>query len=192
MLIISCHADTCETSHQCEDRGDSFFGHMDNFSGVHAVMKAFFSGRLRHDHVRIELTYGEEEDMDGAREVLRTLRKQDVVMVVDVTGTPTGKDLVIEKCTDAGLRRFLSEALDGIPLDIYEDCPDPIADEDEVDVYVEKIPRVFMLAIPCSGGDYNAEKVTCRKRSIESVAEAICRIVEKFPDYCDREGIGKC
>jgi len=189
VLVISCHADTCGTSHRCEDRGEAFFGDLDNFSGVHAVMKAFFSGRLRGAHVRIELTHGEEEDMEGAREVLETLRRRDVVVVVDVTGTPTGNDLVIEKCRDGGLRRFLEATLEGIPHEIHEDCPDPIADEDEVDIYAGKIRRAFFLGIPVSGGDYNEGPVSCRKRSIEAAAEALCRIAEEFPAYCRRNRI---
>lgn len=189
MLVISCHADTCGTAHRCEVRGHSYYGHMDNFSGVHSVMDAFFSGRLRHDHVRIELTHGEEEDMEGARQVRRTLKKHDVVVVVDVTGTPTHKALVIEKCRDESLRAFLAKALDGVPFDLYEGCPDPIADEDEVDVYVKRIRRVFLLGIPCTGGDYNEEEVFCRKRSIAAATEAICRIAERFPEYCREHGL---
>jgi hypothetical protein len=46
----------------------------------------------------LEITYAEETTMEGAREVARTLSKADIVLVVDVTGTPTQKDIVIEKC----------------------------------------------------------------------------------------------
>ena len=116
-LVISCHADTGFKGHRLRlDRSGLFYGHLDNFVGVHAVMKAFFSGRLDRPHVRIELTGGEETDMAGAFEVLETLEAKDVVIVVDVTGTPTQADIVIEKCRDAGLRRFIRKALAGLSL----------------------------------------------------------------------------
>ena len=95
MLVISCHADTGFTNHSMFHKGDCYHGHMDNFVGVYGVMKAYFSGRITNDHTRIELTYDEEVDMMGAQEVARTLNDKDTVIIVDVTATPTSKDLVI-------------------------------------------------------------------------------------------------
>ena len=43
MLIISCHADTGFESHSMFYKGDSYYGHMDNFVGVYGVMKAQYS-----------------------------------------------------------------------------------------------------------------------------------------------------
>ncbi len=74
----------------CKRNNGHFTGHLDNFAGVYAVMNAFFSGRLHSDLIRIELTYGEETDMDGARMVLDSLSDDDTVIVVDVTGTGIG------------------------------------------------------------------------------------------------------
>ena len=189
MLVISCHADTCRRSHDCEVRGNAFYGHLDNFVGVHAVMLAYFSGRLHHDFVRIELTYGEETDSEGARQVLATLRKRDTVIVVDVTGTPTTRDFVIEKCKDPAMTSFLTKALKRFRFDLYEDCPDPVANEDEVDVYVEKIPRTFFLGVPVFGGDYNREKVSVRRRSVQAVAGALCAIADAYPAFCKSHGL---
>ena len=146
MLIISCHADTGFYSHSLRNLGKTRVkGHLDNFGGVHAVMQAYFSGRLRHDHLRIELTHGEEVDFAGVKEVRASLRTHDVVIVVDVTATPTRKDLVIEKCAYPSLQEFVAGALEGMRYDLYEDCPDPISDQDEVDVYREKSIRSFFL-----------------------------------------------
>ena len=189
MSVISCHADT-GYPHHCLERleGGILRGHLDNFSGVYAVMKAFFSGRLTHDYVRIELTYGEETDMAGAHEVRKTLKKRDLVVVVDVTGTPTTSDFVIEKCRNKAVRTFLEEALAGMAFDLYKDCPDPVADQDETDVYSEKCKKTFFLGVPCTGGDYNAGAVVCQERSLDAIADAICRLADAFPEFCRKQG----
>ncbi len=103
--------------------------------------------------------------------------------MVDVTGTPTKKDLVIEKCADPRTRKFLEKTLKGMKFDLYEDCPDPIADSDESDVYVKKCPHTFFLGIPCTGGDYNAGVVRCRQASLDAAAEALCRIAAKLGEF---------
>jgi hypothetical protein len=176
-FVISCHADTGFRRHRlAKARDGRVFGHLDNFVGVHAVMKAYFSGKLDHDHVRIELTDGEEIDCAGARKVLRTLTKRDVVAVVDVTGARTKADITIEKCADPWTRAFVEKALAGLAYDLYEGCPDPVADEDESDVYREKLTRVFFLGIPCQGGDYNVKRVYCRERSIAAASRALARL----------------
>lgn len=149
---------------------------MDNFIGVHAVMQAYFSGRMSGEGVRIELTWGEEEGLLGAREVARTLGAGDTVIVVDVTGTPTRKDFVIEKCRDVSLRADLEGALAGLRYDLYAGCPDPISDCDEVDVYEPVCPRTCFLGVPVTGGDYNAGVVRAKEASVEAVAEALCRL----------------
>ena len=65
-----------EEALQASEEGEEeveYYGHMDNFGGVYAVMKAYFSGKLPQKGVRIEVTYGEETDMEGAKEVARTI-----------------------------------------------------------------------------------------------------------------------
>ncbi len=175
-FVISCHADTGFRSHRCRlERGGAVcYGHLDNFAGVKAVMDAFFSGRLDLEGVRIELTYGEETDFGGARAVRRTLSKEDTVVVVDVTGVRTRADITIEKCADPETGRFVRKALAGMPkVDIFSGCPDPVSDSDETDVYRGRARRVFFLGIPCSGGDYNAGRVRCRKKSLTMAARAL-------------------
>ena len=177
MLIISCHADTCFREHWLERLpDDSLLGHLDNFAGVHAVMLAYFSGGLPRKGVRVELTYGEETGFAGAYEVLQTLRDWDVVLVVDVTGTPTERDFVIEKCVNSQLRRLLERALEGMSYELYADCPDPVCAQDETDVYRDACPMTCFLGVPVTGGDYNNGVVRCKGRSIHAVAEALCRI----------------
>lgn len=181
MLVISCHADTGFRSHRLEHlKGGLLRGHLDNFAGVHAVMNAYFSGYLTGPHVRIELTYGEEVGCLGAIEVLPTLSPQDVVIVVDVTGTPTEHDFCIEKCRDPWLSHFLTDALAGMSYDLYEGCPDPVSDADEVDVYVQRCPRTFFLGVPVQGGDYNAGVVQCRRQSLDAISQAICKIASHY------------
>ncbi len=181
ILVISCHADTGFAAHQLSiDKNGSYFGHLDNFIGVYAVMKSYFSGKLNCENIRIELTYGEETGMEGAREVLKSLHKNDVAIVVDVTGIPTLKDITIEKCSDKWMQNFIKGALAGISYDLFEDCPDPIADEDESDVYREKLDKVCFLGIPCYGGDYNEEMVRARPKSLEAASKALVKIVGAF------------
>lgn len=179
-LVFSCHADTGFRTHRMIRDGETLTGHLDNFAGVHAVMNAYFSGRMDSDRIRIELTYGEETDMEGAFAVRRTLMSHDWVVVVDVTGIVTDCDITIEKCRSPVMRRFVETALQGMSYVLFEDCPDPIADEDESDVYSERLENVFFLGIPCTGGDYNLGVVTCREASIRAAAEAIIRFVELF------------
>ena len=97
-LVVSCHADTGFPAHRLSRADGAYVGHLDNFVGVHAVMNAYFSGRLNAPNLRIELTWGEEQGLLGAQEVADTLSPDDVVVVVDVTATPTERDLVVEKC----------------------------------------------------------------------------------------------
>lgn len=180
-LVISCHADTGFRSHRLKHNvGGTVTGQLDNFVGVHCVMQAYFSGQLNFPNVRIELTYGEEVDMAGAYEVLETLSPDDTVIVVDVTGTPTNKDIVIEKCESLTMRTFVEKALNEMSYDLYEACPDPVASCDESDVYRGRLKNVFFLGIPCTGGDYNVDPVTCREASIHATCEAIIRLVAAF------------
>ena len=180
-LLISCHADTGFKTHRLSiEKNGSYFGHLDNFIGVYSVMQAYFSGKINYDNVSIELTYGEEDGMAGAYKVLKTLHKNDVVIVVDVTGIPTAKDITIEKCSDKWMQNFINGALAGMSYDLFEDCPDPIADEDESDVYREKLDKVCFLGIPCYGGDYNEEMVRARPKSIKAATKALIRITEAF------------
>src|SRR4030042_5225640 len=88
-FVISCHADTGFQTHRLRRTDGVFHGHLDNFIGVYAVMNAYFSGRLDLPNVRVELTYGEETDMEGAYEVLDTLSPNDTVVVVEGTGANT-------------------------------------------------------------------------------------------------------
>jgi hypothetical protein len=184
MLVISCHADTGFKSHRLRRLpGGVVEGHLDNFAGCHAVMQAYFSGRMDSGLVRIELTWGEEIGLLGAKELVGSLDPKDLIAVVDVTGTPTENDLVIEKCADPRTRAFLEKTLAGMKFDLYEDCPDPIADSDESDVYVKKCPHTFFLGIPCTGGDYNAGAVRCRQASLDAAAEALCRIAARLGEF---------
>ncbi len=184
MLVISCHADTGFMNHSLSILADGrCFGHLDNFVGVYAVMKAYFSGRLDRDYIRLELTYGEETDMEGACEVLETIDEDDVVIVIDVTATATDKDIVIEKCSDSEMDRFIRTALADLPCDIYADCPDPVSTFDETDVYRQKCKKVCFLGVPLTGGDYNEERVECKLSAIDAVCEALCRIVHEYGNY---------
>jgi hypothetical protein len=139
-------------------------------------MLAYFSGRLPAEGVRVELTHGEETDFAGAYEVRQTLRGWDVVVVVDVCGTPTDKDFVIEKCADRRMRELVERSLTGMTYDLYPDCPDPVCDLDEADVYRDACPMTCFLGVPVTGGDYNDGVVSCREQSIRAVADALCRI----------------
>lgn len=141
-------------------------------------MLAYFTGRLNHDAIRIELTWGEEAGLLGARQVARTLRPDDVVIVVDVTGAKTARDFTVEKCRHRPLERFLRRCLAGLSYRLYRGCPDPVSSVDETDVYIRRCRRVCFLGVPVGGGDYNRGQVTCRRRSIHAVAEALCRIAE--------------
>lgn len=193
MLIISAHGDTNFLSQSLKKHPQGIMeGHLDNFSGVYATMKSYFSGRLTQDYVHIEITWGEERDMEGARELRKRLKKHDVVLVVDVTGTHTDKDFVIEKCKHPALKAFLQETLDPMTVDIYENCPDPVCNQDEVDVYQPCCPYTCFLGIPCFGGkdgDYNAGMVQCKESSLDAVSEAICRIAGAFPSFCEKNDI---
>jgi hypothetical protein len=180
-FVISCHADTGFRRHGLVRTGRGILrGHLDNFAGVHAVMRAFFTGRMDPHCVRIELTHGEETDFAGAIDVRKTLNRKDMVAVVDVTGTPTKADITIEKCMNPKVREFVEGALTGIRHEIFEGCPDPVSDSDETDVYRGKSQSVFFLGIPCQGGDYNKGTVRCRERSIEAASRALVQLANAF------------
>ncbi len=178
-FVISCHADSGFRRHRLRRTQDACIGNLDNFVGVYAVMNAYFSGRMNLPGLRIELTYGEETEMEGAYQVLETLSPKDVVVVVDVTGTHTDRDITIEKCSSPRMQSFVKDALTGISYELYEGCPDPIADEDECDVYAEKLEDVFFLGIPCRG-DYNTDEVSCKIASISAATEALILLSTAF------------
>ena len=180
MLVISAHADTNFSSHRLKKLPAGLLeGHLDNFTGVHAVMLAYFSGRMSRGNVRIELTYGEEKGLLGAQEVARTLKPEDVVLVVDVTATPTKKDFVVEKCRHPKLQKFLKKAFKGLSYDLYPDCPDPVSQSDETDVYSRVCGQTCFIGVPVAGGDYNTGVVRCKERSLKVIAEALCRAAKQ-------------
>jgi hypothetical protein len=183
MLVFSAHADTNFAVHSLSVRDGGYFGVLDNFAGVYATMRAFFSGGIQGEHTRIVLTDHEETSFQGAIETREQLSPRDVVVVVDVTGIIGDWDFTIEKCADPAAREFVRQALKGFRYSLYENSPDPIADEDEVDVYREKCPRSFFLGLPCSGGDYNREPVLCKKESIEAAARAIVALSKSYPEF---------
>lgn len=115
--------------------------------------------------------------MAGAREVAATLKAADVVIVIDVTGVKTDKDIVFEKVKNRALRKFIAKTMKSqapeITYDIYADCVDEIASQDETDVYRKYTDFVFFLGVPVRGGDYNDGPVYCWKRSIDATARAM-------------------
>jgi hypothetical protein len=175
-VVISAHGDTNWQTHNLSRRmglrdGETeaeieYYGHMDNFGGVFATLQAYFSGEMSQDRVRIEVTYGEETNMEVARNVARTLTSTDVVIVVDVTGTPTTSHIVIEKCWNNGLKKFVKQVLDDIRHEICRECPDVIIDIDET-----KSEYTFFLGlpVPVCGGDYNAGPVYCFKADMDNL-----------------------
>ncbi len=90
-IVFSAHGDTCFGESACTlvpgSQDALYFGHVDNFAGVYAMMTAHFSGRLPPKRVQCQITYGEEsQDFAGAEEVMEKLRPHDFVVVIDVTG----------------------------------------------------------------------------------------------------------
>lgn len=183
MIIISAHSDTNYKRVNLEIEGEYYKGYLDNYVGVYTAMKVFFSGEVNFDYVRIELTPDEEIDMRGARMVAKDVKKHDLVIVIDVTGTETDKDFVIEKCKSHDLRKFLVSTLDGFSYDIYEDCPDPVSNEDEVEVYKHKTDQYFFLGLPCHGGDYNFTETKCKIRTVEEAAKAVIKICKNYKNF---------
>lgn len=126
--------------------------------------------------------------MEGARNVCETLTPADVVIVIDVTGTRTHKDISIEKCPNDRLRKFIKETLqeggNKFSFDVFSGCPDPVCSQDETDIYKHATEYYFFLGLPVRGGDYNDGPVHCWKRSIDAAAETIIllsnSLLEKF------------
>jgi archaemetzincin len=179
-FIISAHGDTNFSRSQIFRRAEWIYGTLDNFVGVKATMDACFNGGL--NGARIEITYGEEIGMAGALEVAQTVSCDDVVVVVDVTGYQTTKDLIIENCRSAWMYAFIKEALTDAPFtyDIFSDSGDPICQVDETGVYAQRTERCVMLAIPCDGGDYNSHLVRCRSKSLRSATSALEMLFAHF------------
>ncbi len=183
MLVLSTHADTNFLSHRLERREGGYYGYLDNFAGVYATMRAYFSGEIVGDYVRIVLTDEEETTFAGAIKLRKQVSPNDLVIVVDVTGIIGDWDFTIEKCSDPASQAFVRKALSGFRYKLFEDSPDPIASEDEVDVYREKCPHTFFLGLPCEGGDYNVEAVFCRESTIDAVSRAIIALAKAYPSW---------
>jgi len=180
MIFISAHSDTNYKHVKLTKDNTNYVGHLDNYVGVFSVMQAYFSGQLDSEHVRVELTYGEETDFEGAIEVAKEVKPDDLVIVVDVTATPTNKDFVIEKCKLPAIQYFLKDVLKNFDYDLYPDCPDPISIIDEVEIYKDKTDFCFFLGLPCEGGDYNVDSVKCKIKSVEKVSKAIIEICKNY------------
>lgn len=180
MIFISAHSDTNFKKVRLNIDGECYNGYLDNYIGVYAVMKAYFSGEISFEYVRLELTYGEEVDMEGARQVAKDVTSNDLVIVVDVTATPTDKDFVIEKCKSKKVKKFLDDILGDFKYDLYEGCPDPVSNVDEVEVYKHKTKNYFFLGLPCFGGDYNSVEVKCRIKSVDEVSRALIKICKDY------------
>ena len=71
---------------------------------------------------------------------------------------------------------FLKKVFRGLSYDLYAGCPDPISTCDEVDVYSQVCKLTCFIGVPVTGGDYNAGVVRCRARSLDAVAQALCRM----------------
>jgi hypothetical protein len=98
------------------------------------------------------------------------------VIVDDVTGTPTDRDLVIEKCQHPEMVALIRSCLQGLEYDLYSGCPDLVLTADETEVYARRCPKTCFLGIPIRGGNYNNGPVSCTARSIRTATEALCRI----------------
>jgi len=183
MIIISAHSDTNFKTVKLSIDGDYYKGYLDNYVGVYAAMKAYFSGEIGFEHVRLDLTYGEETDMEGAKLVAKDVTGNDLVIVVDVTATSTNKDFVIEKCKSKKVKQFLEDTLVDFNYDLYSGCPDPISNIDEVEVYKHKTNNYFFLGLPCSGGNYNNVEVKCGIKSLDEAARALIKICKDYKNF---------
>jgi hypothetical protein len=94
-LIFSAHGDTCFSESFCETidtpNGTLFWGHVDNFAGVYAMLSSYFGGTCHQQRIQYQVTYGEEKTINGvayagARDVITTLESDDMCVVIDVTG----------------------------------------------------------------------------------------------------------
>ncbi len=190
MLIFSVHGDTNFKNHQLHHLGNGAIkGHLDNFAGVYCIMQAYFSGHLNKDYVRIEITYGEEVDFEGARNVRKEVSSRDMVVVIDVTGAETDKLFVVEKCRNENMRNFLHDIFSDMSCDIYSNCPDTVASQDESDIYCSVTPHCFFLGVNTSNGDYNEGQVESHTRYLDATRDAVIRLVERYPDYAAQYGL---
>ena len=94
-----------------------------------------------------------------------------------------GPGFAIEKCKNQDIEMFMRRVLDGLSFKLYHGTEDPIADEDESDVYRKVCNNVVCLMPVVHGGDYNDGPVKCHQKTIDSTLEAICRIAEHFPTF---------
>jgi len=179
-FIISAHGDTNFAHSQITPKGEWLYGTLDNFVGIKAVMDACFDGNL--NGARVEITYGEETGMAGAIEVSHTVNPEDVVIVVDVTGYHTSKDLVIENCRSPWMFDFIQKAFEraDFTYEIFSNSGDPVSQIDETVVYQQRTDRSILLAIPCDGGNYNTHVVRSRRRSLEAATSALKLLFAHF------------
>lgn len=83
---------------------------------------------------------------------------------------------------------FSEEKID-FTFEIWHECNDPQADQDETDAYRETQEDVIFLGLPTVGGsyrdcnssgDYNAGGVFCWKRDIEAMSSFIVKLSNVF------------
>lgn len=94
-LVFSAHGDTCFEESFCHPietpHGVIYWGHMDNYAGVYSMLSSYFGGSRHQQRIQYNITYGEEMltngiEYAGARDVIKTLMTDDMVIAIDVTG----------------------------------------------------------------------------------------------------------
>lgn len=199
VTVISSHADCHMDITRCFSRAEDeehLRGTYDNLVTNAVALSLMLAGRLP-ENVFFALTGDEEDDMTGAIELARYLRRERIpahIIVLDVTdmGWADGADFTIENnfwtevmgqsaiyCAQASgsLWRFVPQNLEKLPAYVPRACVIPAeAWCDEAWEYDEAGIPCFSLCIPCQGEMHSDEGVLIRRKALARYAEVLERM----------------
>lgn len=187
VILISSHIDCVYDKLFCEEREDGTLrGTFDNSLTNSCLLYAMLSGQI-DDNVVIAFTGDEEEDSNGAREVMRMLRRQHTKIafcfVLDVTEEgwqekcpyTLENDLGVDLETGYEIVRVAKGW--GQPYAFVHDAePDESWDYDEEDI------PCLTLCCPILGDMHSSRGCLARKESLPVYSEAIVRFTKVVAD----------
>lgn len=183
VVVVSSHVDMVANRCYADCNGELWHGSFDNLITNAAVVSCMANMGFT-PNVLVAFTGDEEEDSQGADQVVAALRlkniKIDFVIVTDVTevGWNTGKHFTIENIfPDDGqsVATLLSKWLPFVSdIDI---CPKVVVEGecDEAWQYDEHDMKCCSVCLPCCGDMHSEEGVEVRRTSVAIYADVLRR-----------------
>jgi len=156
---------------------------LDTSPGVYATMRAPFRRRgIYRQSCPVVLTMKKRDALAGAIKLRDQVDPTIFVAVVGLTGDHGDLGFSPLKTVRPGHPRFVRSPLSRISIKLFEDSPDPIASEDEVDVYARNALTVLLGSLVTGRFQCGNRFLPRIPRSTPSAA-AIVAYSQAYPVY---------